>query len=262
MGGWRYWPGCRVLRAAIVNVAYYPLGESGSMGVNNLPQDVVGGHHFLNSNGTNNLFTIGTAGPPSGSTAYAIDGVAGGGYFSTDTGTTTLPTNTDWVASLWVRASNTAQSNIDILSGNGGLAGAFKFTLTGGAWGATLQGGPTFGSQTAVANTWARLTAMRYGNALRFYVDGTLVGSTTTASTTANFAQNGIHLGVNSGGSTGFVGNLDELKLWTFNSGTDSQASVEAAVFGAVPEPSSWCIVGGLASSACIVDIVRAPTGT
>jgi hypothetical protein len=222
--------------AAITLFAEYHLGESGSLGANNAPQDSSGnGRNYANSisGGSAGTGTSGVFAP--GSTTY-LDTTSGTNQGWYDANFATLPTD-NFAFGIYVRAaSNIAGTQGDVFTTGGGN-GAYKLSLSPNGWAASAHNvtwiGPANGVAASFTNDiWVHLAIIRSGGTTTFYINGTAQGSV------ANAPVNGSsHLSVNPGGSAYFDGHLDLARVLTFDAG-ESSTNVMAALT-AVPEPST-----------------------
>lgn len=233
-------------QGVVVTEAYYRMGEAGSLGVGNRPQDSSGnGHHFTGLNGAAATFSASVP-PSSGSSASLTDSGSSGYYGSAVLGSI----SNDFAVDMWAKTTSTSQ-NLDVFMANGFNNGSVKLSLTGGNWVSSFHNQVFIGGGApVVSDTWARLTVIRHAGIASFYVNGTQIGGTTAVvPTNPAIDFNGFHLSVNPGGSSGFTGNYDELRILRFNSATDSLETVRAAVF-VIPEPASVTLamigLGGL----------------
>ena len=219
--------------AALTLVAHYQLGEAGSLGTNNRPLDSSGnGHHFQSANGT--IPTVSTSAAAPGSTRSLTDSGVSGFYNAAVAGTIT----DNFAMDIWVKTTATTQS-ADIFEGNATNNGSAKFSITGGNWTGSYHNIAGYGGVPVVSDVWAQLSLIRYAGSTTFYVNGTQIGGASSAVPTnpaLNFSA--FHLSVNSGGSVGFTGNYDELRLFTFNPAVDSLQAVRNVVF-IIPEPAT-----------------------
>lgn len=233
-------------QAAVVLQNHYELGETGSI-VSGNPQDSVGGAHFFNSVGGGPDVVTGGTGSP-GSTAYVTTTAAGseGNY---NTPATMQPADfANFALDLWVRTdtTNLTQDKFIFLSNNSANSGSIKIGLDGdGEWHASYHGLAWVGNnggagQTAVADKWTRLTIIRHNSTSAFYIDEVKQTGTTAGAPTWGTAD--VHLAIQPGGASDFIGDLDDMRIWNFSS-SDALGDVETAVF-AVPEPSSTALLG------------------
>jgi hypothetical protein len=230
-------------QAAVTLYAEYHLGESGSLGTNNNPQDSSGnGKNFGSeiSGSTTNVSTTGVFAP--GSTHYLdTSGSGNQGWYSTDlysTGTT-LPLD-DFALGIFTRASeNSAATRGDIFTTGGGFPnGAFKLSLSDNGWAASSHNIAWIGAANGIsgsftANEWVHLALIRSGGVTTFYIDGVAQSGTITSAPT----HNSPHLSVDPGGTNYFDGHLDEARIVTFTTGESTTNILNALT--AIPEPSS-----------------------
>jgi len=231
--------------AVVVPIAEYHLGEAGSLGTGNRPQDSSGfSHHFTGLNGA--AATVSSSVEAPGSTASLTDS-GSSGYFGSAVGGSVTD---NFAIDLWAKTSATTQV-ANVFYGNAENNGSLKFTISGGNWRTSYHNNTFIGGTAPVAaDEWTRLTVIRYGGLSSFYIDGVQIG-VATATVPSNPALNFIqfHLSVAPGGGSGFTGSYDEMRIFTFNPATDSMFNVSAAVFG-IPEPATASLallgLGGL----------------
>jgi hypothetical protein len=235
-------------RASIITQAFWRLGEAGTVGTNNRPQDSSGnGRHILNTNSTNML--ISTSVDPRagfhGSTQSYLDGSAPGGYWLTSYD----PPEDNVGLEMFVKMDNPA-SNLTtdrVIMSLGGSTGMtlFASTLASPANTVGLAAGLAGTSSSALvgspyvpaAGEWVHLALVRDNGVSTFYVNGLPFGATSASVPNNN---TGVHFGVNPGGTNGFVGCIDEMRLFTFAPGQFQTSDL----LSTVPEPSSWLLLG------------------
>ena len=164
--------------AAISGYADYKLGEAGSLGVNNLPQDGCGnGRHLVTSINGTGAFT--------GSTDFHPDAANSSSFLDTS-----AATNEGWYASgqynslpvdnfafgVFARAANTGANEGDVFT-VGGSNGSFKLSLAGNGWAASAHNVAWIGGDGGVSgsfspNTWVHLAMVRSGGQTTFYING------------------------------------------------------------------------------------------
>lgn len=228
---------CAIVVPASAAVSYqsvWHLGEAGSLGTNNRPIDSVNTDGAFNSFASGDSATVGTTNPAApGSTAYLSFPDTGNfqGYYSPSP-SQTIPAD-NYGIDLWTRVSTAdlGQAGARIfLLGNTGNFLSLTFNDGGNGWRASVNGVSYIGtSTTAIGDEWAHLALVRNNGVNEFYVNGSLIGSNTTA-TTSNGA---LHLGLQPGGGGNFKGDIDELRFFTFNTGEFNITDLNA-----VPEPS------------------------
>lgn len=223
--------------AAITVQQFYPLGEGGSVGTNNHPQDASGnGRNFgIDFQGTQVTISSDPS-PALGSTAsYSFDGnefFYGVGYAA--------PIDNVGIEA-YVKLPSGLTGNQTILeSGNGG---GLKLQVFNGALWASYDGVTFVGSAfSATPNTWYDVALVRASGTGTFYVNGAASGSTSTA--TPNQPTGGqidTLLATDPGGVNRFVGELDNVRTFTFTAGAFSSAT---DLLSAVPEPSAFLVIG------------------
>jgi hypothetical protein len=143
---------------------------------------------------------------------------------------------------MWARTNNTAQNNITMFS-SGAANGSLALNLTGGQWRASRFNQAFFGAGVnAVADDWVNLALIRSNGQTTFYVDGVAQGSSDATIPIMDVLN--FHLGVTPGGGFDFSGDLDNLRIFTFNPATDNPV---AALTVNLPEPASigvWTLLG------------------
>jgi hypothetical protein len=231
-------------QAAVTLWAGYNLGETGSLGSNNLPQDYSGNGRHFDSPISGGSATLGTPGAYSGSSQYLSTAGTGSEGWYTNAGIASGLTD-NFAFSIWANAStNTGATQGDIFT-LGGSNGSFKLSLSPNGWAASAHGiawisSANGASGTFTANLWTHLMLVRQSGTTTFYINdvpsGTYAGAPTNGS---------LHLSVSPGGATYFDGLLDDARVVTFDS-SDSFFSIRAAL---VPEPtvSLLSCLGGLA---------------
>ncbi|NWK54188.1 LamG domain-containing protein [Verrucomicrobiaceae bacterium N1E253] len=226
-------------QAAITETHLYELGETGTL-ESGIPQDSVGSSHFTGRGGSPTANTTNPS-PVSGTyTSFDADFNWGADFsgFATD----------NFAVELWVRTSNLTQgagTNIAEVFRTGTLTGALEFYLRNdGNWMAGYQnvsfiGG---GGAAAVANEWVNLAVIRDDGVSAFYIDGQPIGSPVAQDKAPVFDQaNNGHLAVASGGVNPFTGDIDNIRMFTFEADDDP---VAALTVNAVPEPSTTALLG------------------
>ena len=225
-------------RASIITYAEYHLGEPGSLGANNRPQDSSGNAHHLTTDISGSTATTGALGfhpNAAGSTAYLDTTPAGNqGWYIPAARYATLPSD-NFAFGVFARAS--ALNSGDVFT-VGGSTGSFKLSLAVNGWGASANNVAWISTASGnvgsfTADTWVHLALIRAGGQTTFYIDG-VASSAPYGGTPVNDAP---HIAVSPGGATYFNGWLDEARVVTFTPG-ESAANVINAL-QAVPEPST-----------------------
>ncbi len=222
--------------AMIFPFAEYHLGEAGSLGSVNKPQDASGyNRNFGDDINGGSAITGNASFHPNalGSTAYLDtsdpnnNGWYSGGLFNS------LPTD-NFAFGVFARAATQSGTNGAVFTtgGNGG----FKISLEGNGWAASKQGVEWIGngggtSGSFQANTWVHLAIIRSSGLATFYIDGVAQGSP-YAGPPVNDTP---HVSVEPGGANYFDGHLDEARIVTFPAGENTAKILTALQQGAIP---------------------------
>ena len=221
-------------QAAITVVHEYHLGEAGSMDANGRPQDAVGGSHFTGY--VTPSMTTDTASPSPVSSAYTTDTAANGGAWGANFAA--LPTD-NFAVEIWARTSNLAQGTVDLFQLNGMVNGSLKIGVANGVWVSSYHnvawiGAPGGTGQSISSGAWTHLAVIRDSGITSLYIDGVAQAGATNG--TPTHGSNG-HIGVMANAIGGFTGDLDEMRIFTFQNGDDPVAFLN------VPEPSSLALL-------------------
>lgn len=234
--------------SAIVLEHYYGF-ESGALG--------------SDSEGTQDFTTTSSLSSQSGgvyggyATVAGINGqAAGGADWSSSLGTGS------WAIGMYVRASGTATSQSLLQTGASGDYFGFytgpsnNGATNGSAWGATIntkfwiadfnannESLTPGGDNTPILiddNQWQQLVVIRdaTNGTYKYYIDGSLIGSTSSGINTV-FSNTQIGAGT---GTNPF--DIDDLRVYSWDATSDSEANVLSAFSTAVPEPSSTALIG------------------
>ncbi|MGL5017096.1 MAG: LamG domain-containing protein [Luteolibacter sp.] len=205
------------IHAQVTEVHLFPLGEDGTF-INDLVQDTVGSAHFTDGNGLG----IGTVDPSPISAKYAVFNGVNDFQFAADFSSTPVD---NFAAELWVRVPAVNQT-AGLLATGKKDDGNLRFHLENGYWAASYKGigwiGANLGvapSQIATANVWTHLAVIRSEGVSTFYING--VAQAGTVAGTPFHGANG-HLAVFSGGIQSLGGNLDHIRIFSFNPLTDN----------------------------------------
>ena len=238
-------------RATITTYAEYHLGEAGSLGSNNLPQDTSGNGRNFTSAINGGYTSVGNAAfhaLAANSTAYLDTSLTGNEGFYSSALFTSLPTD-NFAFGVYASAATLSGATGDIFT-VGGSNGSFKLSLASNGWASSAHnvawiGGDGGVSGSFAANTWVHLAMIRASGTTTFYINGIPQGST-YAGVPVNDTP---HLSVDPGGATYFDGRIDEARVVTFTSGESTTNVLNA--LQAVPEPSALAL-GALASLALV----------
>ena len=119
----------------------------------------------------------------------------------------------DFTIDFWLRFSSVATAGLIGKMGAGGTDGwAFRYVNGSGLRFLTDSGAATTKAWTPSADTWYHVAFVRTGSTLRFFVDGTQVGTDGSDSETLDSA-NTLYLGNSSFASEILVGWMDEVRI-------------------------------------------------
>ena len=230
--------------ATITLYAEYHLGEAGSLGANNLPQDSSGNvRNFANDINGAGASVVNGGTFAAGSTDYLSTAGAGSeGWYSVNLFSSLATDNFAFGVFAKAAGQGATEGDIFIL---GGSNGSFKLQLASNGWAASAHNVAWIGGNDGVggsfgADTWVHLALIRSSGTTTFYINGVAQGSTYGGAPVHDTA----HLSVNSGGATYFDGGIDEARVVTFDGG-ESDAQVLTAL--TVPEPATAAsLLGGL----------------
>lgn len=223
--------------AVVTELALWKLGEAGTL-VGGFPQDSVGGHHFVNNFGSQ---TVITPGAPTINSTAALSYAPIAGSYDAAAGTTIIPTD-NFALELWARSDNPNQPFTDLFStGNNSQNGSLRIhSDPSGNWAASLHnvawiGGANGAGQPVTANEWTNLAVIRSNGISTFYINGIAQAGSIASAPVISLAD--FHLGVRPGGLTSFAGDLDEVRIFSFNPNTDNP--VAALSVNYIPEPAT-----------------------
>jgi hypothetical protein len=225
-------------KGAVSIFVEYRLGEAGSLGANNIPQDSSGNARPI-INAINGGSAAAVAGGAHAGSTHSLDtsGVGNEGWYAPNLATLSFPTD-NFAFGIWARAGAAAGNQGDVLTA-GGANGAYKLSLASSGWAASAHNVSWIGSANGVtgsftADTWTHLMMVRQSGTTSFYINGIAQGTYGTAPVLGD-----IHLSVAPGGSAYFDGLLDEARFVTL-APTDTFDDIRSTVqFGVIPEPSS-----------------------
>lgn len=193
---------------------------------------------------TYNLNAVGSS-PDLSSGAYFSDGLAAN-YLQQIKGPGGM---TDWTLSLWVNTSVANQGQFKgLFSNNNDKDALYSFQIdsydgqyrlfSANSSTAKVVGAPTL-------DLWENIVIQKFGGTnARLYFNGQFIENT-------GFNPGGLQmfrLGINRNSDNSFSGYLDNIQIWDDSS--QDAASIFAAgvgnnAFTAVPEPSTWILLGG-----------------
>jgi hypothetical protein len=189
-------------------------GYSGS-GYSGTPVDSVGGHDFQTPYGGGPTAAGSTGGPSSTSSHFAT-----GGFYSTATGTTTLPTNNFSVEMHALVSTADGLQQGDLFSSQGGTTGELQIGEdAAGNWVAYIDSsgsnntGTLIGSVPVTLDAGQDIVVTDIGNVYALSVNGVSGGSGVTSST--SFVGFGaIHVAVApGGGGPNYVGAVSDVTI-------------------------------------------------
>lgn len=247
------WLICFSADAEINVVAHYRMGEDGC-GTNNRPRDGSNLYHFaMDQNGSTVQVSSNSHAP--GSTSCYIFTAGDQSFY--DIGLDCLE---DYVGiELWARTSYFSQNNRNIFGTGGNSAGLnLAYDAVRGGFGGAIAsvayvGDPYLPSST---NEWVHLALVRDGGVAAFYVNGQQYGTTSSSA-----PMDGTTARMGAATSEGFLGAVDELRIFTFSPGQFGAGDLLVSSAGGAPvitlEPS-----GGVFYSGTTVSQVVASVGT
>ncbi len=222
-----------IVNAAIVDIALYPMGESSSV-VSGRPQDTTGNGHHYDAGGQG--ITVQSSSPSPVSGTYidlrgnppsGVDGAYSGQYG------TGMPAD-NFAVEMWAKTSD---DNGHIWASNhNSTTGSLRFEALNNNWAAGITGVAWINTSHPIsADTWTHLAVIKESGTSRFYVDGQLqTGTATGAVTWTTSAALGLR---NTTPRNYYTGDLDELRVFTFNPATDDPVAALS-----IPEPSTFAL--------------------
>ncbi|GAA5121757.1 LamG domain-containing protein [Luteolibacter yonseiensis] len=231
--------------AAVTLLREYHLGEAGSFdGL--LPQDGSGaGAHYTGSTGAITTSTI-LPSPASGTYSH-FDGSSD----AFGANMATIPVD-NFAIGMWVRVAD-ADRQAGIFSPGRRADGNLRFHVENGYFAASYKGvgwigdDPTDGGtvgQAITENEWTHLAVVRSKGVSTFYINGLAQGGTSTATPVHETGRS--HLGVFNQGLSRYSGDIDEIRIFSFDPDTDNPVSALQ-----VPEPSALVLC--LGAIGCLV---------
>lgn len=227
--------------AAVTTVARYSFDNSNlTEGLDTgIGHDSVGGWHL--KDGPSSVSWSNDAAPNGGAGSVVFNGTSS--YLSTwDVPDNPLNGRTqNYGVELWVKASSEASSELVVFAFNPDQSGMLQILQTSdgdvqGFVGA-IAGRAYVGNGANIVNEWVHLAAVVFDADVFFYVNGEHVGTT---SQLPEPVQSAFTLGQKPGGGKPFAGQIDELRLFTFNSGEFQVSDLSYYV----PEPASLGMIG------------------
>ena len=225
------------VRATLITYAEYHLGEAGSLGANNRPQDSSGNGRNLVTDISGSVAVTGNASfhpDAGGSTAYLDTTPAGNQGWYSSALFTSLPTD-NFAFGVFARTSTLASGDVFTV---GGSNGSFKLSLGLNGWAASAHNVAWISTDSGVtgsftADTWVHLALIRSAGQTTFYING-VASSSPYAGAPVNDTP---HIAVSPGGGSYFSGLVDEARVVTFTAGESTSNVINA--LQAVPEPST-----------------------
>ncbi|NWK55934.1 PEP-CTERM sorting domain-containing protein [Verrucomicrobiaceae bacterium N1E253] len=229
--------------AAITTIMHLPMGEDGSTGAGNIALDTSGNGYSMDTKEGVGSLTINTTTPAApGSSSYTT--FAGNAAMSTslwrnDAATANLPAD-NFAMEFWVRHHSLAGHQRYVRSGT---TGALTFSKLSNSPINLQRNGVASDSIHAMTPTvgqWYNIAIIRNNGISKLYVDGKeVVGDSFNGAPvwTGDYA---IGQKSHTENQQYFVGDMDELRMFTFGVGDDPVAALS---IHAVPEPSSAALL-------------------
>ncbi|MBT3194431.1 MAG: LamG domain-containing protein [Verrucomicrobia bacterium] len=198
------------------NVTQWNLGEAASFR-GTIPIDSAGRGHFQNSNGSQAVVITNTVAPRSNA-ALRFDGA--GGYYGAY-GPSFIPTN-NVAIEMWVRSTNTTQ-NADAIFNTANINHSKRliFHATNGNWGASIDGswigGEEGAGQPIVSGKWTHIAVITEKGRSTFYLNGVARSGGKDLMFDHNPSP---HIGVAPNATAYFDGDIDQLRVFTFDPDT------------------------------------------
>lgn len=242
-------------QATILETHLYELGEPGSFNVNTVALDSVGSTNFIGKG--SRVPSTSTVSPSPISTTYTHFDNTGsfGSDYSGNYGADFSGFATDnFAVELWVRTSDvTVQGNsgdIAEIFRMGTVNGSLEFYLRNdGLWMAGYKDQAYIGSgSAAVADEWVNLAVIRDDGNTAFYVNGVQLGGTTSVAPVHNAGAG--HIAIGSGAANTFTGDIDNIRMFTFDVSDDPVAAL--TYNNIIPEPSSAALLLGIGALATL----------
>lgn len=224
-------------QAAIITVADYHLGETGSVvGSRNFPKDALSTDVFTGSVANTTAVVTPVTNPGStealtfGGTTTGYYTISGNGFFGNNSVTD------NFGIQVWLNPTSSGSNTFFTTDGNS-LSEALSFGMDGGNWTVSSRGSTITGSAVSL-NTWISFGVIRNTGVTSLYINGALSGTPVTTAA-PQFEAGQIHLGVTPGNESRYSGMMDELNVFTFDPLTDDPVTA----LNMVPEPSTWALL-------------------
>ncbi|MCW1915385.1 autotransporter-associated beta strand repeat-containing protein [Luteolibacter sp. GHJ8] len=238
--------------AAIYPYAEYHLGEAGSLGASNKPQDATGNNrHFSDDINGGSAVTGSASFHPNatGSTAYLDTSASGNEGWYSGNMYSSLPTD-NFAFGVFARASSNDGDHQGDIFTLGNTGGSHKLSLEGNGWSSSAHNvnwiAPPGGVPGSFQpDTWVHLALIRKGGVTTFYVNGVANGTFSGAAVHAS-----PHMSVAPGGGSYFDGHLDEARVVSFTSDEAVEDILTALQSGIVPSSFVETGVGATFQSA------------
>lgn len=223
--------------AAVTVQAYYRMGDNGK-GASDLPVDSSGnGRNFTGTIDSSITAAPTTGGGYNNDAYYSFNGTNDGFY---NTIGSYNPPEDNIGIEVWGRIADLAQTGTHLFGTSSNASGLNIGYDAGGGIGwfgaiASVAYVGSLGTANYAANNWIHLALVRSGGVTTFYINGVPSGTSTGTPIDATGTGSGaLHMGVNSGGSKFFKGDLAEARIFTFQPGAFQTSDL---LFPAVPEP-------------------------
>jgi len=219
----------------------YGLGEAGTLDGSGHAVDSAGTADF--ANGTTDLVATAHSGSPvPGSTHYGVSDGVGTGQFQTPTDNwDSLESIDNFFIEIFARASGSPGGFPTIFEAQSGATGTLQLVRDADEWILFYRGVGQIGKTAIDSGEWTHLAAVVETTAgtatTTLYVDGVSVGSADRSRVLIPTGQATFLAG--SGGVNDFVGDVDEMRVVSFDPDTENPVDLFAINVNVIPTPAA-----------------------